>query len=165
MKLHVETCHDQNIAEFECEFCPFKSNHIRELKVHKITHNFNFTCEQCNFKSTSEFAFNLHHEEKHRYTSAPASQTFPCPQCGLTFAAINDLKLHTDMSHTAFQTFPCPQCGLTFAAINDLNLHTDMIHTHTEAEIPTMYNEPSDVRDDNVWVKQQLGRRLTQQSD
>ena len=155
LTLHQQSCHGPNAVEFECEFCPFNAKLVKDLKKHMINHNINFTCDQCHFMSTSEFAFNLHHEEKHQHPSAPPLQTFPCPHCGLTFAEISDLRLHTDLSHIPPLTFPCSQCDLAFPGNEDLKLHTDLSHT-VNSNV-----QPETVRiDDTKWIKQQLSNIL-----
>ena len=87
MKLHKQTCHAKDIVEFECKFCPFKTKLTKELRVHNTTHNINFTCDECNFISTSEFSYNLHHDEKQRkpVRSQISNANIPMPTVWLDF--------------------------------------------------------------------------------
>ena len=93
---------------FECEQCPLRVKHINDLNEHKESQHQTKKCHECDFQSSSEYAFNLHIQNDHgpNINQEPVKQVqfnqpliFPCPFCGTNFDEIADLDLHVAKRH------------------------------------------------------------------
>jgi hypothetical protein len=73
---HVETVNKidqtevQNTEEtitvfFECDVCQFRANQVIDLHEHKLSHNHSNKCAQCDYESSSLYAYNLHMQDDH----------------------------------------------------------------------------------------------------
>ena len=55
-----EIYHQQiNDPLIKCDNCAFETKDVNVMRMHKAEHIMSLYCDQCNFKTTSEFAFNL----------------------------------------------------------------------------------------------------------
>ena len=102
--------------EFSCESCPFKCQHTKDLEVHESLHHVNFECDNCDFITSSELSLITHQVEGNCSLKTLTFHLLLCPNCGVTFYDISDLKLHTDLHHSY------PKDKVTNALIETVNL-------------------------------------------
>ena len=106
--------------EFACESCPFRCQHTKDLEVHESLHHVNFECDNCEFQTSSELFLRTHQVEGNCRHHTPTVHLLLCPNCGLTFDDISDLKLHTDLHHSY------PQDQVTSALTETVNLSDNL---------------------------------------
>ena len=90
-----------------CLTC-FISVHIYESVQHRKTHEKNFKCQLCEYKTTSDPLLQIHIRQIHTL-----ERPYKCDQCDFAGASKASLKAHS-LTHATGKNFICEQCSKAF---------------------------------------------------
>ncbi|XP_056153415.1 zinc finger protein 135-like isoform X2 [Lampris incognitus] len=117
---------------FQCPHCPKRFRSYSDLLEHqkKHTKEYPFLCWECGKKFRHSITLTRHVEREHNPDKPIPDKpptSFPCTQCGKSFASKRGFLKHENFHHKGLQ-FPCEYCGKGFSGKGSLVRHT-LIHT------------------------------------
>ena len=83
-----------------------------------------YTCEDCDFTSTSYLTFNRHRRRKHE-KGAPETE---CPHCGKVLSNAFSLQSHINVQHLGSRPFKCPHCPYRAPDASKIKVHVSSKH-------------------------------------
>ena len=92
-KKHEEVVYERKVGKFECDQCDRGFSNKNALQYHKDSHEeLKVTCEQCEFKSSSESSLTKHILVHSKGATSEAQHQ--CVVCSLEFSNDSNLKRH-----------------------------------------------------------------------
>ena len=118
--------------EFDCTECGKSFSNYRSLMAHKYNRQKDreFSCETCNFKTTTYCLLRLHSKEKH-----PSEIYFQCHICPKVLKTKSYLNSHLKHSHNINDgCYECNICGHVAKRPTHLQKHMKMHETETDKQ-------------------------------
>ena len=111
------------IKSFSCESCNYKTTTKENLRIHSksIHEGIKYPCDQCDYKATQRSSLNTHKQSIHE------GITYACEKCDYKAKTKTKLKIHMRGVHEG-QRHPCNLCSFSATAINKVKLHQLTIH-------------------------------------
>ncbi len=150
-KAHVRSCHE-NINDFSCHQCDYKTNNKNYFKVHYQVHtSTKYPCRVCKKEFNTEMCVTEHVGRVHVERNI---ENLSCDQCEKTFKTKTGLKGHS-FTHRQDQenALKCTECNYKTWIKAELKIH---IYTHFPEKRDNKHK--CDLCDYKTWTRKKLVR-------